>query len=403
MNRLLKSKIYLGFLVNPFYIYCISFVLAIFIYLWGWSDLYPKLSAKLLIFFLLSFIAFSVAGYKLNPGKFIDLKTEMPLFYFNDIMFLIIIFLGLLNILLMGYLPVIDTSHNYLEYGIHVIDPLFNTLSIFFSVFYFQSYLTRKNKRFIFYVVIILILQILIFRRSTIVWIVLSSVYLFILYKQKIRIIVLLLGILCIPVLSYCFGLYGNARSNLSKSYVINDLGASDVFKSSGISHNNYMTYLYVSSPLANLQKNIDERADPSELAHFRSFIFYCLVPQSVTLRLERSGKLHPPSCYLITPDLIVGTFFMIGFYTFGWTGMFVMLAFLIAFILISLKIIRKIEIFGLTTFSILSSAVSFLIFSNFLNRMDIILMIICYPVFFHFIYKTNWANVLLLCRKKLK
>lgn len=378
-----------------------SFGLAIFVYLWGWSDLYPKLSAKLLLFFLLSFIAFSVAGYKLNPGKFIDLKTEMPLYYFNDLMFLIIIFLGLLNILLMGYLPVLDTSHNYLDYGIHVIDPLFNTLSIFFSVFYFQNYLTGKNKRFIFYVVIILILQMLIFRRSTIIWIVLSSVYLFIIYKQKIRLIVVLLGILCIPVLSYCFGLYGNERSNLSKSYVINDLGASDVFKSSGISHNNYMTYLYVSSPLANLQQNIDKTEVDSEKKSAKDFILFCIVPESITMRFQKIMVLVTPECKLITPDLIVGTFLMTAFYTFGWSGMSLMILFLCLIILLCKIVISRYSIFATTTLCILCCTVSLLTFSNFLNKLDVLLMLFIFPVFFHKVYSRNWLIDSILCKKK--
>ena len=178
----------------------------------------------------------------------------------TDIIFCLLILLGVVNILYMGFIPVLDRSHNYREFGMPVIDPLFNSLSIFFSVFLFHSFLDTRKKRFLIYLLIILIFQAIIFRRSAMMWIITSSSFLFILYIRKIRILVIVLSIISIPVFSYCFGLYGNFRSNLTKSFVINDLGASETFKNSGISYNHYMTYLYLSSPLANLQKNIDNK-----------------------------------------------------------------------------------------------------------------------------------------------
>jgi hypothetical protein len=188
-------------------------------------------------------------------------------------------------------------------------------------------------------------------------------------------------------VFSYCFGLYGNTRSNLSKSFVLNDLGASDAFKNSKISYNHYMTYLYISSPLANLEQNIDKREGKLSYKNFEDFFFYCLVPESIILRLEKPLKLSAPSCYLISPDLIVGSFYMVSFYTLGWYGMILMFLFLFVFILLCLFVTRKWNTFSIETFSLLSATVCLLIFSNFMNRLDVILMLFIYPVLFHFIY----------------
>jgi hypothetical protein len=77
----------------------------------------------------------------------------------------------------------------------------------------------------------------------------------------------------------------------------------------------------------------------------------------------------------------------MVAFYTLGWTGMIIMFLYLLLFILVSLVLIRKWGTFSSVTISLLSAAVSMLIFSNFLNRMDVILMLFVYPVLFHFIY----------------
>ena len=388
MQKLPKIETNLAFIVNPFFLYCLAFLLAIFFYTWGWSDLFPALSTELIIFFVSSFLLFIIAGYILDTKVSFIFKFNSSYHNsLNDLIFWIIIILGILDVTLMGYLPFFDRSKNYREFGIPVIDTLFNTLSVFFSVWFFQSFLANKRKRFLIYHRPILFIQVFLFRRSTIVWILVSASFLFMLYERKIKLLVILISIICIPLLSYCFGLYGDTRSNLTKSFVLNELGASETLIKSGISHNHYMTYLYVASPLANLQKNVDNGHGFFNNRDYENFFFYSLLPESITMRLEKSLHLTPPPCALISPELIAGSFLMMSFFTMGWCGMISMVVFLFAFIFLCLSIIRKWNMFGVTTFCILSTAVSLLIFANFLNRLDVILMLFIYPVFFHFLY----------------
>ena len=396
MLRLFDQRINLSFIVNPFYLYCIAFSFALIAYLAEWSNIFPKLSAGLLLFFAVTFVIFIFAGY-LFVKKQPDFYNHQAFGrHLNDIIFWLIILLGVINVLYMGYLPVLDRSHNYREFGMPVIDPLFNSLSIFFSVFFFHSFLDTRKKRLLIYLIIILIFQAIIFRRSAMMWIIISSSFLFIHYLKRIRLLVIILSIICIPALSYCFGLYGNFRSNLTKSFVINDLGASDTFKNSGISFNHYMTYLYLSSPLANLQENIDRKSGELKNDDLKDFLFYCLVPQSFTIRLEKRLQLLPPSTYLISPNLIVGSFYMVSFFTLGWIGMISMFLYLLLFILLCLSIIRRWNICGLETYSLLSTMVCMLIFSNFLNRLDVILMLFVYPVIFHFLFNIKSRRIIL-------
>jgi hypothetical protein len=382
-----EPKVNLGFLVNPFYLYCIAFSLAIFLYFWGWSDIFPKLSIGLIFFFSISFLLFILAGYLFGKGSLLNLDQRVYYPYLNDVAFGVIISLGLLNVLLMGYLPILDRSYDYREFGAPVIDPLFNTLSIFFSVFYFQSFLDKKKKRFLFYIVIILIFQVLIFRRSTVMWIFTSSSFLYLIYKQRIRLVYIVVCILSIPLLSYCFGSYGNIRGNLSKEVIMNDLGPSNAFKSSGISVNHYMTYLYVSSPLANLQKNINKGEGIFNHGEIKNFLLYCVIPQSVTIRLEKRWNLEQPVSDLITYQLIAGTIFMISFYTLGWPGIIMMLFYLVILMGICLFLIKKWNMFSITTYAILCTTVCLSIFTNFINRADVLLMLFVYPILFHFLF----------------
>jgi hypothetical protein len=387
MSGLLKSKVNLDFIVNPFYLYCIAFSLSVFFYLLGWSKLYSVLSAGLILFLAVTSILFIFAGHRFvkKPSELFNHQTLNS--QLNDIIFGLIILFGFINVIYMGYIPIMDRSHNYREFGMPVIDPLFNTLSIFFSIFFFHSFLYNRKKKFLIYIFIILIIQIIIFRRTTLIWITVSSSFLFLLYKRKISLWILAIGIICLPMISYCFGLYGSVRSKLTSSFIINDLGASDSFKRMDISHNHYLTYLYVSSPLANLQETINKRDGNFTREDFTDFMFYCIVPESFTSRIEEPLHLSPPSSHLISPNLVVGTFYVVSFFTMEWGGMIVMFLYLFFFILFCLFIIRKWRTFNLVTFSLLCTTVSLLIFSNFLNRMDVIIMLLVYPVLFHFVF----------------
>ena len=391
MTKFLSKEIDILWLLNPFYIYCFSFGVALFFYLWGWSVIYPELSGSLIVFLILSFTIFALIGkhegskFKLKFNSNLNCKGQL---YLKDIIFFFILSMGIINVILMGYLPILERSRNHLEFGIPVLDPLFHSLSIFFSVFLFQSYLEIKKRRYLLYIFIVLLFHLIIFRRSATIWILISSINVYLLFKHKLSIKSVGLLFLCFPLFSFLFGGYGALRSNLSKSYVIKELGASETFVNSGLNHNHYLTYLYISSPLANLQKNIDESEDFLSRRDFKNFFFFSIVPYSFTNRLEKDLKLIKPEFYLIHPHLTVGTFFVISFYLSGWLGMMIMLLFLLLFIFLSKFVIINCPTVGITTFSILLTTIALLIFSNFLNILDVILMLFVYPVLFTLINK---------------
>jgi hypothetical protein len=139
---------------------------------------------------------------------------------------------------------------------------------------------------------------------------------------------------------------------------------------------------------LANLQSNINEGKSFLNSRDFKSFFFFSLLPESITLRLGKIFKLIRPEPSLIMPDLIVGTFFMVSFCTMGWLGMSAMIFFLLIFIFGCLFLLQKFNTFRITTLCILGTTTTLLIFSNFLIRLDVIIMVFFYPVLFHYIIK---------------
>jgi hypothetical protein len=286
----------------------------------------------------------------------------------------------------MGYIPLFDKSHNYREFGAPVIDVLFNTLSVFFSVVFLQSYLETKKIRMALYIIIFLIIQVFLFRRSTVVWIVCSSIFLIILHVKRINWYMIITGLILIPVISFAFGFFGNQRSSLTREMAISNLGMSQGFQNTGLSHNHYLTYLYISSPLANLQENISDTDRFKGEGDLKDFLFYCIIPPSITMRLEEKLQLTPPENKLIAPELITGTCFMTSYRTLGWMGMMIQILFILLYSALILVILNRWNTFYYVTLSLMTTSMGLLIFDNILIRLDIIIMLFIYPVFFHFV-----------------
>jgi hypothetical protein len=376
----------LAFIVNPFFLYCIAFSIAIVVYLFGWSDIYPRLSAKLLLFLIISLVPFCLIGLYFWQKGFLNYREEdkhIPI----DLLFYIFLFLGILLIFLIGYIPLFKQGFKYREYGVSVLDPIYYSLSVFISVYYFHSYLKNGKLKFLIYLLVIVIFQILLYRRYTLVWIFLSCIFLFIFIKQKLPVFLILTGLVFIIISSFLFGYFGNKRSNFDKDYILGEFSANSRFTDLNISYNHFLTYLYISSPLANLQKNTDIIKSSFSNNDVKTFAFYCIVPSSLTARIEDYLNLSPPECSLISPNLIVGSYYMNGYHTLGWYGMIILTVFLLVCLSVSILIVPRSSPAFPISICLASTTAVLMIFDNFLIRLDVILMLFIYPLVLHFIY----------------
>ncbi|MFP4487949.1 MAG: oligosaccharide repeat unit polymerase [Bacteroidales bacterium] len=383
-----NSKLNIQVILNPFFVYCISFLVAIILYLFSWSDLYPPISLSLVIFLGVSFILFLSAGYftgNLKTSKHNIRESEL---FIVDILFIIIIALAVADIVGTGYLPILNRQYDYKVFGVSVLDPLFNTLSIYFSLVFLNTFLSKKKIRFVLYCILLLIVQVLILRRGTIVWMLTSWIFLILLYVRRIPIKVIIAGILVIPIVSLLFGLYGNFRSNINEEMTLDGLGASSEFKDLNISHYHYMTYLYISSPLANLQKNIESGKNELDKKDFKSFLFYCIIPQSITARIKNIIKIREPDPELITPSLIVGSVYMLAFNTMGWLGVSILMVVILIYLLLGMTVTEKIKYNSNETYALLLNTTFLLIFDNLFVRLDVLLMLFVYPLLFNHLFK---------------
>ena len=275
----------------------------------------------------------------------------------------------------------------YREYGVSILDPIYYSLSVFISVYYLLSYFKKGKVKFLIYLIVIILFQILLYRRYTLVWIFFSSLFLFIFIKQKIPAYLIIFGLVLLVLSSLLFGFFGNKRSNFDKDYILNEFGANSKFNELNISYHHFLTYLYISSPLANLQKNIDIRNDSISHNDIKSFAFYSIIPSSLTTRIEEYLKISPPECNLISPNLLVGSYYMIGYYLLGWFGMIILTLFLLVCLSVSILLVPGSSPFFPISLCLASTAAVLMIFDNFLIRSDVILMLFIYPLVSHLVF----------------
>ena len=376
------KKIDIGFLINPFYLYSISFILAILFYQLQWSNQFPALSISLLFFMGLTFLILIPFGSKLNDYLKIRPNTEVPGKIF-DFIFAVIVLLGIISIAVRGYVPILKSDFNYHRFGIRYLYFFFNSLSIFFSVHYFCIFLEHKKAKFLVYLIILIILLVAVYSRYALFLCLFSCLFVFVLFKRKLPVLYIVFAIIAFLASIYLFGYLGNKRSRFESSYILHDLGASSTYVKRSSDINLYMTYLYITSPLANLQKNIDHSKGFSNNNDLKEFVFYSLIPWNITSRLYDRVNLHSQDYSLVNKDLIVGTYYMRGFYNLGWTGMILLTLIFIGFVLFSTWISSKNPQFKMTSIALLSTVSSLLIFDNFMIKPDVLFMLFIYPFAF--------------------
>lgn len=376
-------KIKIDKVINPFYLFGVSYSVAIILYLLRWSKLYPDLSLKLIIFLLVTFVGIGLFSYSLrhlipNTNNKVSFSDS-----FTNIMFAIIVVLGIIDVSYEGYIPILKENFKYREFGMPILDFFFYSLSIYFAVHFFYYYLISKKIRLLIFSLIITLFQLIIFRRYSFVLIILTCIFISILLKKEYRTRIIIIGIILFVLGSFLFGYYGRKRNQFQKEAILSDFEASKKYRDTFLGADIYMTYLYISSPLANLQLNINKNDVFLNQNEIKGYIFYTFIPINITSRIEEITSIESPNIVLIHNNLMVGTYYLKAFYFFGWPGMIILNIFLIAYISILLLINRKNFGYNITSYAFLSTTATLLIFDNLLIKPDIIFILFIYPVVF--------------------
>lgn len=354
---------------NPLYIYLLGFALSFLVYILGWSDLYPEISTSMIIFFSITFLCFGAFGMAISYLKLIQ-RTYSKTSTRQIVNFaFVLLFFYLIEFVVEGDIPLLSKlmgrlGVHYMEFGIPLLHGILISFNSFLIAHTFSTYLSTKNTLLLKVYFLLYIPALLFLSRSILMLGLLTSVFIYIHYSEKLRIKnqlkLLVLGVVAL----YLFGVLGNLRSG--GDYIYQESKATEEFMESSIPKEFYWTYLYVASPLANFQNTVSHKNGVEK--DFLGFLFYENLPQIISKNLGKPLEIPQRDLVRLIPWLTVGTTYAKSVSYLGWLGPYLLFIFnLLVYLSIIMFLVPKRSNYHITTLSILSVIILLNIFANML------------------------------------
>jgi oligosaccharide repeat unit polymerase len=350
-------------LKNPFFVYVFAFSCVLGVYQLGWSGIYPELSLGLMVFF------FSTLCLALIFSFFISRSIQKIENYkvggMSTKIFFLLIFGFLVDIAYQGDVPlkmVIEGGdYNYADFGIPTFHVAIVTFGGVFSVVRFSDYVYSKNPLFLIQAVAPIVFDIAIVNRGAVLLALISWLFVVIIKSGGLSIKRGVVHAMALLIILYFFGILGDVRAGEGS---IEEIGKpTEAFDNSNVPKSYFWTYVYITSPMANLQETINEL--PHESGSFSEFFVSELMPDFISKRvighLGVNDKIEIP---LITPELNVSTIYARSYGYLGWFGLGAMFASLVAGIFIYVKLIEN-SAYRVPALALLNTLIVFCIFDN--------------------------------------
>jgi len=360
---------------DPHLCYVASFTIAMAVYLLGWSDLYPSLTIPLLGFLVATFIIhfWLSRRFQKRPAEtsYPDPAKRSPV-YITAFIYV----LWLAEFMYEGGVPLfkilLDIPYNYRLFGIPSLHVFVVTFSSFYTVYLFQLYLSRKSKLILLLYALNLVAAVLIYSRAMLFFNLTSSLFLYLNYKGGFSIRQVLSAGATVIVLLFFFGVLGSLRvSRLAGEPYGNENflatgRATDAFKKSFIPAEYFWSYIYISSPLANLQQNINlQTPDPPTIGNIAKLINSEILPDFASKRIQKLLNLTVQTDSRIPGPFNVSTVYSRAYSYAGWTGLVLTAAFLLTFPIVFTRILPLSSRFFLPAGSILCTMYFFSVYDN--------------------------------------
>ncbi|ATP57994.1 hypothetical protein CPT03_16740 [Pedobacter ginsengisoli] len=366
-------------LTNPFFIYSLGFLLVFLVYTLRWSDKYPALSANLILFlfttFLISFfLAFILEKFKRNEFEKIDPDKNRMFIVFSIYAgyFLEFVYSGGIPIIL----TIINPAYSYKDFtGIPTFHVILGTYGIFYSIYLFHQYICseEKKKAFILYLVSV-IPNILVINRGAVVIILIASLFIYLMEIGKVGIKKVLTIVLSLFLLIYFFGIIGNIRYKASKedkAYILRIGGASEEFIRSNIPPEYYWGYLYIATPIGNMQNIVNQRNEQFNPGNIPYFVGTELLPDFISKRvvslfsLDKNRGADRAEDFYVIRILNAPTVYFRSYYLLGWFGVWSMYIYSALIMLFYSFAISKSSKYYITGWACLATIILLNIFSN--------------------------------------
>lgn len=383
-------------MVNPYFFYCFAFICALVTYIFGWSDLYPALTLPLLAFLAITIIVAFVLGIITTKSRKILFKPiDTNARRYPLLITLFIYILWTIEFLYAGGIPLLKIllkqPYDYRVFGVPSLHVFIVTFSSFYTIYLFHLYLSKKSKIILLLYLFNLIASLLIYNRAMLFFNLAATTSLYVTYRGTITKKQIAAGISGAVMLFFFFGVLGSLRVSreAKKTYSNDDFlqtgKASESFRKSIIPSEFFWTYIYLSSPLANLQNNINTYdVKPVTTKKFFEWINNEVSPDFISKRINAYININREEENTIPGPFNATTIFSRSFSYLGWAGlvsMFIVLSILpIAF----LKLLSDSSPFFLTGIAILNTMFLFSVFDNTLRFTGLSFQLV-YPIALNF------------------
>ncbi len=383
--------------MNPFLAYIISFSAAILLYTFCWSTLYPSLSPGLLVFLVATIAVHGAIAMRWkrsleNYPMVVLTEDSRPLYVTG-----LICLLWLADFVHAGGIPIIkilaNEPYDYRAFGIPTLHVFTVTFASFYTVYLFRLFLDTRKKSVLVFFCINLAAAVLIYSRAMFIFNLVSCAFIGLHYIGKLNARYLAISAAVLAVVLFLFGVLGNLRESHvhqvddGNAFFLETGSASKSFRNSIVPNEYFWAYVYLTSPLANLQKNIN-LADrhPPGIRRLGGMVVSEWIFDSISKRLFKTKLLIDPGEHTIYP-FNVSTVYSRSFSYQGWFGMAATAIFILILPWVYLRIVGQTSPYLTIGLGILCTMYLFMMYDNTISTTGLGFQI-AYPVLFAWLEK---------------
>ncbi|MDQ2657418.1 MAG: hypothetical protein M3Y60_08340 [Bacteroidota bacterium] len=383
-------------MANPYCCYALAFALALALYSLRWSALYPRLSWALVIFLIVTIALHFLGGIRFAKRGVASFYKLMPTtFRLAPVLIKVCLYaLWILEFIYQGGIPLLlilfKHPFDYRQFGIPTLHVLIVTFGSFYTVFLFHQWLSNRSRLILILYMANLAAAILIYNRGMFLFNLSSSIFLFLMYKNKITVRHLAIGAIGTVVIFYLFGVMGNLRvtNEAHKSYSPDDFldtgQATASFRNSFVPPEFFWAYIYSTSPLANLEENIRSNSpDSITWVTFPRWFNSEVLWDFISKRLNAAAGVTPEAVATVPGPFNATTVYAGSFAYLGFAGLALMAIVILAIPLLYVRILPPASPFFLTGLAILNTIFLFMIFDNTIRFSGVSFQIV-YPILLH-------------------
>lgn len=354
---------------SPFFVYILGFLTLFFAYSLRWSDLYPEMSGGLIAFILITCLIMGAFGILFNRKHYFAFRpstTSTKRLQKWGKWYMVANVLELLYSRNLG-------GEDIESFGIPIFHIFVLSFGAFLSLMIFYKMLSdRKSiKPLIWWFLLSFTSPILVFGRGIIFMTLAGCLFLYLMSVQNIVKKIIPIVLIVVGGLFF-FGVFGDIRigaadsrfSNPTSKVTISKIGqATDEFEQSIVPHEFMWSYVYMVSPIGNLQHNINEAEDPEQnLSTLWELFSNEMITETIGKRISGSKKREEK---LVIPILNVSTVYARPFVIFGWWGLILIFIYTLLYIFTVLILVPRDSEYFLVSIAIMNIILVFNLFDN--------------------------------------